>query len=200
MYNKKKSNFGTFLLVHLSCPSMFRTNSAFEFCKKKCISHECMHLYHLCTVCMPTFMTIAFIIHPMDTSTCPRVEVGTPYWYTRHIALIYRQTQCVLTARETWWVVVDIHQSNRYGGGARQATHLAHHVLGLNDQDVLVPSLPVHVGQGCPHDSCKETEINVDKKMNHVLIWTLHTIIIFANISCIDMHDSKGISYPSMLN
>lgn len=58
-----------------------------------------------------------------------------------------------LTAREVWWVVVDVSEGDRDRGGAGEATHLAHHVFGLDDQHVLVPRLPVHVGQGRPDDA-----------------------------------------------
>lgn len=50
-------------------------------------------------------------------------------------------------------VVVDVRQRDGDGGGAGEAAHLAHHVFGLDDQNVLVPRLAVHVGQSCSDDT-----------------------------------------------
>lgn len=51
-----------------------------------------------------------------------------------------------LTVAEAWWVVVDVCQCDGDRGGPGEPSHLAHHVLGLDDQDVLVSGLTVHVG------------------------------------------------------
>lgn len=58
-----------------------------------------------------------------------------------------------LTVSETRRVVVDIGKCDSDGGGAGEPTHLANHVFGLDDKHILVPSLPVHVGQRCPDDT-----------------------------------------------
>lgn len=58
-----------------------------------------------------------------------------------------------LTVSEPRRVVVDIGQRDSDGGGAGEATHLADHVFGLDDEHILVPRLPVHVGQSCSDDT-----------------------------------------------
>lgn len=58
-----------------------------------------------------------------------------------------------LTVAEPRWVVVDVCQRDGDRGGAGESAHLAHHVFGLDDQNVLVSRLAVHVGQGCPDDT-----------------------------------------------
>lgn len=50
-------------------------------------------------------------------------------------------------------VVVDVGERDGDGRGAGEAAHLAHHVFGLDDEHVLVPGLPVHVGQRCSDDA-----------------------------------------------
>ncbi len=46
-------------------------------------------------------------------------------------------------------VVIDVSECDSDRGGAGEATHLADHVFGLDDKNILVPRLPVHVGQSC---------------------------------------------------
>lgn len=50
-------------------------------------------------------------------------------------------------------VVVDICERDRHRRGAGEAAHLAHHVFGLDDEDILIPRLPVHVRQSCSDDT-----------------------------------------------
>lgn len=54
---------------------------------------------------------------------------------------------------ETGWVVIDICQRDVHGGGPRQASHLATHVLGLNHHLVLFSVLSIHVEQRCLDDT-----------------------------------------------
>lgn len=58
-----------------------------------------------------------------------------------------------LTVAEPRRVVVDVRQRDGDGSGAGEAPHLAHHVFGLDDQNVLVPRLAVHVGQSSSDDT-----------------------------------------------
>lgn len=59
----------------------------------------------------------------------------------------------VPTLGETGWVVIDICQRDVHGGGPRQASHLATHVLGLNHHLVLFSVLSIHVEQRCLDDT-----------------------------------------------
>lgn len=58
-----------------------------------------------------------------------------------------------LTVSEPRRVVIDICERDRYRGGAGEATHLANHVFGLDDENILIPRLPVHVWQSCSDDT-----------------------------------------------
>lgn len=58
-----------------------------------------------------------------------------------------------LTVSEPRRVVVDIGERDGDGGGAGEAAHLTDHVFGLDDEHILVPGLPVHVGQSCSDDT-----------------------------------------------
>lgn len=51
-----------------------------------------------------------------------------------------------LTLGELGRVVVDVGQRDVDGGGAGQASHLARHVFGLDDDGVVLPGFSVHVG------------------------------------------------------
>ena len=51
------------------------------------------------------------------------------------------------TFGEAWRVVVDVAEADVDGGGAGQAAQLTPHVLGLDQNLVLLLHLPVHVGQ-----------------------------------------------------
>lgn len=59
-----------------------------------------------------------------------------------------------LTASEVWRVVVHVSERDGDGRGPREPSHLADHVLRLDDQQVLVPCLAVHAGEGGPDDAC----------------------------------------------
>lgn len=54
-------------------------------------------------------------------------------------------------------VVVDVAQADVDGGGAGQAAQLAAHVLGLDQNLVLLLHLPVHVGQSRLDDAWRVT-------------------------------------------
>lgn len=54
---------------------------------------------------------------------------------------------------EPRWVVIDVRQRDSHRGGAGEAPHLADHVFRLDDEDILVPCLPVHVGQSRSDDT-----------------------------------------------
>lgn len=58
-----------------------------------------------------------------------------------------------LTVSEPRWVVIDVRQRDGHRGGAGEAAHLADHVLCLDDENVLVPCLSVHVGQSRSDDT-----------------------------------------------
>lgn len=80
------------------------------------------------------------------------------YLYLYHNPNMTNTTQSLtlklkLTVNESRRVVVDVGEHDGDGGGARQAAHLANHVFGLDDKNILVPGLTVHVGQSCPDDT-----------------------------------------------
>lgn len=60
-----------------------------------------------------------------------------------------------LTSGETRWIIVHVCQSHSHRRGARESAHLSHHVLGLDDQQVLVSCLAVHVRKSRSDDPCK---------------------------------------------
>lgn len=60
-----------------------------------------------------------------------------------------------LTSGEAWWIIIHVCQCHSHRRGAREAAHLSHHVLGLDDQKVLVSCLSVHVWKSCSDDPCK---------------------------------------------
>lgn len=59
----------------------------------------------------------------------------------------------VPTLGETGWIVIDICQRDVHGGGPRQSSHLAAHVLGLNHNLVLFSVFSIHVEQRCLDDT-----------------------------------------------
>lgn len=59
----------------------------------------------------------------------------------------------LLTLGEARRVVVDVCELDGDGGGARQAAKVAPHVLSLEQHQVLVLGLPVHVGHGRAQDT-----------------------------------------------
>lgn len=64
-----------------------------------------------------------------------------------------------LTLGEAWRVVVDVGQLDGDGGGPRQPTQVPPHVLGLEQNQVLVLGLSVHVGHGRAENPCQINEL-----------------------------------------
>lgn len=62
-----------------------------------------------------------------------------------------------LTLSELWRVVIDISQGDFNLSGTRQTAHVSTHVLGLDDDIIFLPGLPVHVGKSCSNDSYRHT-------------------------------------------
>lgn len=54
------------------------------------------------------------------------------------------------TFRKPGRVVVDVYEADVDGGGPGQTSQLTPHVLGLDQDVVVLPYLSVHVGQGGP--------------------------------------------------
>lgn len=50
------------------------------------------------------------------------------------------------TSGEAWGVVVDVRKCDGDCCGSWEATHLATHIFGLDDQQILVSRLSVHIG------------------------------------------------------
>lgn len=68
-------------------------------------------------------------------------------------AIVRRQRAELLTLGEAWRVVVDVGELDGDGGGSGQAAKVSPHVFGLEQHQVLVLGLPVHVGHGCAQDT-----------------------------------------------
>lgn len=64
-----------------------------------------------------------------------------------------RRRSEVLTLGEARRVVVDVGELDGDGGGPRQAAEVAAHVFSLEQHQVLVLALPVHVGHGRAEDT-----------------------------------------------
>lgn len=69
-----------------------------------------------------------------------------------------RTGRITLTLGEAWRVVVDVAQLDGDGGGPGQSTQVSPHVLGLQEHQVLVLGLPVHVGHGRAQNTCETDE------------------------------------------
>lgn len=59
----------------------------------------------------------------------------------------------LLTLGEAWRVVVDVCEFDGDGGGPGQTAKMAAHVFSLEQHQVLVLGLPVHVGHGSAQDT-----------------------------------------------
>lgn len=68
-------------------------------------------------------------------------------------AIVRRQRAELLTLGEAWRVVVDVRELDGDGGGPGQAAKVSPHVFGLEQHQVLVLGLPVHVRHGCAQDT-----------------------------------------------
>lgn len=65
-----------------------------------------------------------------------------------------------LTLGEAWRVVVDVAELDSDGGGPGQSTQVSPHVLGLQQHQVLVLGLPVHVGNGRAQNTCETDQFS----------------------------------------
>lgn len=63
-----------------------------------------------------------------------------------------------LTLGEAWRVVVDVGELDGDGGGPGESPQVPPHVLGLEEHQVLVLGLPVHVRHGRAEDTCESDE------------------------------------------
>lgn len=63
-----------------------------------------------------------------------------------------------LTLGEAWRVVVDVGELDGDGGGPGESPQVAPHVLGLEEHQVLVLGLPVHVRHGRAENTCESDE------------------------------------------
>lgn len=67
--------------------------------------------------------------------------------------VVRRQRAQLLTLGEARRVVVDVGELDGDGGGPGQAAKVSPHVFGLEQHQILVLGLPVHVGHGRAQDT-----------------------------------------------
>lgn len=99
----------------------------------------------------------------------------------------------LLTLGEARRVVVDVCELDGDGGGARQAAKVAPHVLSLEQHQVLVLGLPVHVG----HGRAQDTWGSAHASLMTVTHRQQQTSYLFFNLRLMRKRSSHNCSHPA---